>query len=496
MEEKFLSGAFEKVGTGQAVAEVVLTAPEGHRINNILSLSASTVITPAEVFSGEARYAAVVTVRAVVRLDNGVTVISGASQFTDRVTGAAIDSGTSPVFSATVADLDKKSLGETEARVSAVVDVTAFACVTSETDVLTNAPDGVYLDSVNLKYGKCFATKTENAYVGDVIDNVKADRVLSINASAVVKEVSAVADAVTVSGCVCGQALFQVGDLIEQRMICTKFDKELVIPGVKADDTVVASLATVNCDCAYDPATQKAEVEYTVETTACVVQIGERDFACGAFSLKNDLDKTCEQLNITLNRSTLGATVAVDFSQELDASAPAADNVLCVIPTDVAVAKAEATDGAITVEGVITADAVYYNADNSTVAVTSIAAPFCERVKAQVNDGDSLTVTATVCDAHAKVRRESVIDFKFDVMLDVNASCSYGANVITKLEPGAVRPEPQGAVAVHIAKKGETLWDVARALYKAPEQILVDNPDVTMPFQGGERLIAFRHEKH
>ena len=64
--------------------------------------------------------------------------------------------------------------------------------------------------------------------------------------------------------------------------------------------------------------------------------------------------------------------------------------------------------------------------------------------------------------------------------------------IITELDLGEERALPTGAVAIHIARKGETLWEAAKALGTTPENVLLQNPGITLPLSGGERVVTYR----
>jgi len=66
--------------------------------------------------------------------------------------------------------------------------------------------------------------------------------------------------------------------------------------------------------------------------------------------------------------------------------------------------------------------------------------------------------------------------------------------VLTGLELGEERILPTSAFSVHIAKNGESLWDVAKALGLTPELVLVQNPGLSLPLNGGERVMAYRQK--
>ena len=77
--------------------------------------------------------------------------------------------------------------------------------------------------------------------------------------------------------------------------------------------------------------------------------------------------------------------------------------------------------------------------------------------------------------------------------MEIQASSPVTKCIITELTQGEMRELPSSAISIHIAKSGETLWDVAKALGSTPELVMLQNPDITLPLSGGERVIVYRH---
>ena len=47
-------------------------------------------------------------------------------------------------------------------------------------------------------------------------------------------------------------------------------------------------------------------------------------------------------------------------------------------------------------------------------------------------------------------------------------------------------------ISVYMAKKGDTAWDVMRAMGEAEDVILEQNPHLCFPLSGTERITVFR----
>ena len=90
------------------------------------------------------------------------------------------------------------------------------------------------------------------------------------------------------------------------------------------------------------------------------------------------------------------------------------------------------------------------------------------------------------------IRRDGELEIKADIAVEYSATRSEVKYVICELALGEERALPTGAVAIHIARKGETLWEAAKALGTTPENVLLQNPGISLPLSGGERVITYR----
>ena len=57
------------------------------------------------------------------------------------------------------------------------------------------------------------------------------------------------------------------------------------------------------------------------------------------------------------------------------------------------------------------------------------------------------------------------------------------------------KSENSAALTVHLAAKGEGIWEVAKSAGCPPDDIMRQNPDLTLPLQGGERILIYRSVK-
>ena len=66
-------------------------------------------------------------------------------------------------------------------------------------------------------------------------------------------------------------------------------------------------------------------------------------------------------------------------------------------------------------------------------------------------------------------------------------------SIIYDVELGAEKEENDFAVSLYIAKEGETLWEVAKALNTDEITLAEQNADVGLPLKGGEKILLYKY---
>ena len=125
-------------------------------------------------------------------------------------------------------------------------------------------------------------------------------------------------------------------------------------------------------------------------------------------------------------------------------------------------------------------------------ASAAVELPFSLTVSANLKEGDVVTARGIVTNVNVKIRRDGELEIKADIAVEYSACREEVKYIISELAVGEERALPTGAVAIHIARKGETLWDAAKALGTTPENVLLQNPGIALPLSGGERVLTYR----
>ena len=57
---------------------------------------------------------------------------------------------------------------------------------------------------------------------------------------------------------------------------------------------------------------------------------------------------------------------------------------------------------------------------------------------------------------------------------------------------GAEKEQNTAAISLYIAQEGDTMWELCKALTATPDEIMGQNPALTVPLKEGERVVYFR----
>lgn len=470
---------------GQAVVEArQVLGGEGR----VLSVSATAVATPGEVFTGEARYNGRVVFDCLVQSDDKIDCISVSSEYTDKITSPSIVAGMNIILLPEVINAEA-SVDGGAIKLIAVVDTTAVAVTTNEFAGISAPGDNIYAEKQTVEHCVLRAEQSETVYITDSVP-CKADEALCITGRAVISSVETDDGIVKVSGAVYSNIVVRGADgMIGAERVVTPFVKDIAAQGA-SNGNVAYAFAYVDSTTATPVAGEnRLELAATLNISVCVFECEQTEAVTDVFCADNELEvKTVAASCCAIERQQT-VNDAVDGQVAIGADRLAADNVLCITGTFCNLSSAEITDGRVSVEGLIGGDIVYYNAESNAADTLAFRLPFAMPLAVHT-DADSVAVSATVTDVTVRIRRESVFDIKAEVAFNLRLSSSKTVSLVESVDIGEAIPRPDASIIVHIARPGETLWQAAKALCCSPERVAAQN-QAKAPYSGGERLINF-----
>lgn len=482
----------QRLAAGQAVIEARLL-PAGFTVGRVLSASADVGVTPGEVFTGEARYSGKANFRVLVLDGEGVCrSLDYVAEFSDKLTGEGITASTQPLLQACVLDTDIVVATEHEIKLACVAEVRMFGVAGDSVSCLTSGGEGVYTHDDRLDFTRLSGRGTETQSFSDVVDATGIEELLFAESRCVVVKRVPDTDCVRVEGIVITDITGRSGDSVRSLRQETPFTAEVATAGAHAGDicTAFASVTSSRAELTFgEPAS--VACEFTLSFTCCTFTEDVLNPVCDAFSVTNELLISGESVKIPLPLGDETFFERVEGKVTLDDNMPVADKILAACGSRLGITDASASDGKLTVEGMAECSLIYCSEDGQK-ASAAVQLPFSLTVSAPLKAGDVVSARGVVTGVDVKVRRDGSLEIKADIAVEYSACREEVKYIIADLALGEERALPTGAVGIHIARKGETLWDAAKALGATPETVLLQNPDITLPLAGGERVIAYR----
>ncbi len=481
----------QKLCSGQVVAEAKLVPPHGEEITKILGVSAVADVVTTEVFTGEARIKGRVDFRVVYSSNGGDRCLDYRAEFTDKITDDAITGGR-PCAVAKVLDTDIVSATEGEIRLAAVVETELFGEVSKRIKYLVKGGDDIYISENKIAYTKVLC---EISGKTDVTAEcaLNANKIECVESRVCVNKTTASTDMVIIEGEIVSDMIFGADGNLGHVLLTTPFTFEAEASGCLSGASVFATVAVDNVKATIVEGEENAAV-VNYEIRACGFACEERYIMSvgDAFSVHNELNKTIEKTDLAVNKHCVFIRDEADGNVTLEAGLPIVDNIIAPIGSSVLLSNVYALDGKVVLEGLVRTNVIYFSGESNSSNSVAVELPFSISKPLDVKEGDVVYATGEVLGVYTKIRRGNEIDVRADLCFGVCVSEKTSVNIITEISEGEQIEAPTAAIAMHIASKKETLWDIARALGVTPETVTEQNPELDFPLAGGERIVCFR----
>ena len=485
---KFSSDGIKRVARAQAVVEA--TKPvEGD--TRVLSVTATPSVRPGDVFAGEVRYTGKVIFDCVVLIDGKVQVETVVAEYSDKAASPDITTGISVALVPEVINAEA-SIDGGVLKAIAVVDTCVYIATSEDCECIARPDDDIYCEKKTLSVCSVVAQPTETVYVSDTVYDSKAAEVIGCISRAVVMSAECSGDEVKISGAVYSTVITSSNDgMISSVRVVSPFIKSLTAPGTLGNTVAFASACVTDTAATLNESADGNNIELaiTLVLSATIVKTEEKSAVTDVFCVNSELISVEERLPLYSCEPIVTVVDSIDGQVKLEPDRLAADSVCAVTNTFCAVSDSRVENGRVTVEGLAGGDIIYYNAEKDAVDCIAFRIPFSIPI-AHHTECDCVDVTAAITDVNVRVRRESVFDIKAETAFTVRAYSCGETTVVKSVKKGAEISRPKATVTIHIARKGETVWQAAKALGCSPESVEKQN-SAQAPYSGGERLINF-----
>lgn len=490
---------FEKLNASKLYAaphveRVVEFSPPGIDVSNIakvLSLSVEAKCASAEPFEGYAEIAGRTNFRLTYVDKEGEP--KGAdlgADFNAKIDGDFLPSDS---VSAEIRVVETDVEATSSLKLSAWLDVAAFAVRREELSALTNA-DNCYKTMKEARLPAYIASKTTfSPFDAELSAGGEVSSVLSMNTDCVLKSADATDGGVRLTAEVISTVVYVEGGEIKQRDFKIDLEEELNLDGVEKSDSVLASACVKNAKLVLQGVTDDNELR--VEGEVCFkIQV----FRCSSFEIVAELFNLDNEMTVATSSASFTCFDSCGyFTEKAGGSATLADNrpagiAICAIPCARAMASkaGREEDGTLSVEGVVNADIIYTDENGFNSVRAEI--PFALSIASEKQFSEQLKVDVQVLKISATLAREREIDIDMTLAVSVAAFSPVQFDYISSVEIGEEKPKNTSGISLYIARGGDELLDLCKALSAMPEDIMAQNPSLEFPLAEGERAVYFR----
>ena len=485
----------KKLATAQAAIETRLLPAAGITIAKVLSYSADVNAAVSDVFTGEARYGGRVTFRVLFLDGNGQTHnLESAAEFSDKILSDALEGGRPDILSR-VLDTDIVSVSADEIKLAAVIETDLLDNETLRFKYLSTAGEDVFTREDKVEVNKLSASAAGGLSLEAEV-KVDADRILLAESKGVIQKVDAGNGFIAVKGEVVTNILTDKGGELFSYRAVTAFAHEISAEGCESSHFASASVAVKRSAAALltDGEDSAVGLEFELEFSSAAYGTEEITLAADAFSVKNELEITASNITVVKNKNMRAVTERIEGAVTLSEQMPAADKILASVSERLNISNSYIQDEKLVLEGTVTASIIYFSAETEGKNSVDVELPF-SIVTMESMTGTVIAAYGHVYELSAKLRKANEIDIRAEITVSVLESETAVIRAITQLEVGEESVVPGSAISLHIARKDESLWDIAKAMRTTPELILLQNPALTLPLSGGERVLVYRHLK-
>ena len=146
------------------------------------------------------------------------------------------------------------------------------------------------------------------------------------------------------------------------------------------------------------------------------------------------------------------------------------------------------TENGMEAEGVVLAEVLLCNGDNMHRSAT-LSLPFVFPVDVE---GEEAEAECLVCGLNVRRKKNGEIEAEATLKLCVRSYEQRAWEYVFEAEVGEEICDADSAFTVFIPRAGEGLWELAKRLHCAPDELQKSNPSLQFPIKDGEKIFVYR----
>lgn len=493
--DTILSDKIEKIAEGEVAVETKIAESEGG-IDKVLTLIADSRILSVEAIGNEVAASGRVNFKLIYLSSAGE--LKNLDYFSDFVEKLTAENAQGKLF-AKAGVIDTSVVFSGGIKLTAVLALNVFAVKTCEGKCLKEVDESLYTEKSEIKLQKYITSIKQSVDLADSIEaKAQIQKVLLLDTSAIVTDVNVGVDNVLISGTAKATITFTADDEIRLANFTLPFSEEIACEGLIIGQKVSARTEIKSGKVILSGVEGENElgIEMVVELILRVFGVSTNQIVSDVFSTAVELETSKTQMTQTVLCGAQSFSSKLTGMVSLEDEMSAISDLIGITSSKNNIAKVMRSEAEgkteLIIEGVVTASILYRDENG----INSIEAnlPYSETFALTGDMAFSVEFSADgiVLDISAKAKRDREIEVSAALSFMTEGESTVVADLISDIAEGAEKEQNKSAVSIFIAEEGEGIWEAAKALSARPDQIAQQNPELELPFKGGEKVIFYR----
>jgi hypothetical protein len=493
----------KRIGVSQAVVECKLKVKEDEKIDKVLSVSCTGAVNGFEAVSGEVRFNGAVGFKILYGSEAGkIYCLDYQADFNDLIEEKSITPHDRLTFDCNIMDTDTVAATSDEITVAAVIEVYCDKFVCSEIKFVESG-EGIYTQKEAIDYGKIASADLEFTVGEEYEAKENISKIYLAEASAIVNDCAAGTDSLTVSGEIITTVTYNnsfESDKMRSLCVVTPFREEIAAAGARPEHGAAADVCVKNlkitCDTSEENPSNVFKLDLSIGVKSLCFEKQNCEVVVDAFSITNDIKIAGESFDTEIYCGLNCYREKIEGSVNLGADMPRINEIVAISASRINIANTVAGEDEAVIEGLINTAVIYTNYDSEIKNSVAAELPFSLTLKTDgIKENMRIETSAIIFDIFAKNRKNNEIEITAEIKLSVNVYKPVSAYVISEVAMGTEKALGCGAIGIYIARPEETLWDISKVLLVSPEEIMQQNPQLTIPLTGNEKIMVYRQMK-
>ncbi len=340
---------------------------------------------------------------------------------------------------------------------------------------------------------------TSFTYNTNIETNMPITKILCYNSHFSCENVTPHDDYALVEGKLLSKLVFesQSGEdsAIKEIVKCENIKSEISIPGLNSENvcdfTFSIDKSKTNISTESDDGENVVSIENTICVCGVVMNAISLDIVDDMYSAENEIDivKTKREFNKDMMCNRYADTVAGEITLRDDETA--IDEVVSNLNAQSEITNSYIKDGYVYVEGVISSRLIYID-ENKELKQKQLELPFVINTKISLEQADCMHTNSEIVDSKIRVRRGSVIELEYSLLITVCAYIKTDAEMIDNVTIGKSLDFGSVDFQIYVAHPNESMWELCKRIKSPVDEVMKYNKNLPPVMQGGEKVIIRR----